>query len=1217
MLDQKRITFHLYHTNGIGYRKDNGGNFVSDPTKSVDTDSFGVGEGVIQITDESDKVTQTLNVESIEYHKRLYFPCEATIRMTATESNPSTLAKDVKAYFKNRPIDIVDKKDNVYIYIARNYYVESVKAEITSKRTVIIKCKSLDALLDIKPFCRTYQGAFATEIFSKVISDVKEKLTLREKPVEASQLCHLSYQKGTETHELHQPYLVQYNETFHTFARRIAYRCGEMLYFEGGKWNIGLSDATRAILANQETALPLEVSGNIESIDTCVDESPIDIEMFSSDYTSPSTEADKTSYRYHTAITADEYMHGLKPSDRCKASDGYNAARLVVKMLSGFFTGATYIDSLSNLAKESVVDLLFWYFPGLGLNSTYKEEFEKLLKAEKDNKLQPSDISSSDKTKNLFNAFYDLVSTNERQAKNSEISLTYSGTSYNVGLGDAVKISDSTHTPYNPHTPYIITELSGVVKLQGIEKTLVAEHSLKAVPGDAQTDKIYPPYTPEIETVRKTGPLQAKVIDNADPLRMNRVRVKYPWDSGAKNSPWIRVAQPYVEESIGGFNFMLQPGSVVMLDYEDGNIECPYVDGSVPWKPRQTFRGEPSLDKNYNLADIQNLLIGHNGQYIKFTDNLHQYANSNAAGTFVSNLIPPLGLMMNSVNAIAKKMGKTFEIGEGDQRWKGGIEIGDALGIYRIKGSTDKREITIESPCGTVSINAFTGITINAPNGDIRLVGKNITLEAGNNVTIKSGTNITTYSENEADTSRYATKTELVGGIASSVGAAVAKSFVDTKVMRDLVGMPIDTAKILDVSFVRSTWECLMRPVEGTSTLKSKRNMRIEVGDGKAIIPTSRLATTKDDLTNSSGASIVEKAQKAEQALQESQQTELLKNVLRYLEIYVYQCIEEISNRHTTEYNLINALQNRITTDEWTTLDGDWAEWNTPIKVLKKISAGQALPDYQAAPAPQKDVLQKLSPIIAEANLLHPLIAEDFHTAYMEGINGCLKKTKGAKDIEAKIKETATKLKDRIVDLQDNLFNHLEDNDTLADLKIRDTIIAQQQTDMHRQLLYEAATQWTDLFEVMKRKPDNPDEWEEVTLGQADYSDAPSWQTFYENLRPKLSHDNGGFFTNLLAGVSHLGTDLATNFAGPAGNRFGLASWKTLLNRHGEAGPRAYSDIAQNGGTLVISNTQNKTLELSESGTQWQDNENPFRETFLSYIRTQSLNSIMGISLRF
>ena len=65
MLDQKRITFHLYHTNGIGYRKDNEGNFVSDPTKSVDTDSFGVGEGVIQITDESDKVTQTLNVERI------------------------------------------------------------------------------------------------------------------------------------------------------------------------------------------------------------------------------------------------------------------------------------------------------------------------------------------------------------------------------------------------------------------------------------------------------------------------------------------------------------------------------------------------------------------------------------------------------------------------------------------------------------------------------------------------------------------------------------------------------------------------------------------------------------------------------------------------------------------------------------------------------------------------------------------------------------------------------------------------------------------------------------------------------------------------------------------------------------------------------------------------------------------------------------------------
>ena len=49
------------------------------------------------------------------------------------------------------------------------------------------------------------------------------------------------------------------------------------------------------------------------------------------------------------------------------------------------------------------------------------------------------------------------------------------------------------------------------------------------------------------------------------------------------------------------------------------------------------------------------------------------------------------------------------------QKATGGIEFTDEYGLYSISMSSNKRTISIDSPLGSVSINAFTGITISAP----------------------------------------------------------------------------------------------------------------------------------------------------------------------------------------------------------------------------------------------------------------------------------------------------------------------------------------------------------------------------------------------------------------------------------------------------------------------------------------------------------------------
>jgi hypothetical protein len=140
-----------------------------------------------------------------------------------------------------------------------------------------------------------------------------------------------------------------------------------------------------------------------------------------------------------------------------------------------------------------------------------------------------------------------------------------------------------------------------------------------------------------------------------------------------------------------------------------------------------------------------------------------------------------------------------------DRYLGGGFEISDYYGVYSIKGCTHNRSIDISSPYGNVSIDAFQGITINAPLGDVKIVGKNVSIEARNNLTIESGTNI--------------------------------KPFIKGK-KADWINKTLDVAnsEFLDISVYRNLLEAVLRPIGGTMLLKSNRYMRLEAGKGKTTI---------------------------------------------------------------------------------------------------------------------------------------------------------------------------------------------------------------------------------------------------------------------------------------------------------------------------------------------------------------------------------------------
>ena len=72
----------------------------------------------------------------------------------------------------------------------------------------------------------------------------------------------------------------------------------------------------------------------------------------------------------------------------------------------------------------------------------------------------------------------------------------------------------------------------------------------------------------------------AIVKDNNDPLGMGRVRVQFLWQAKRNEmTPWIRVVQPYTGGG-KGFYFVPEIGEEVMIDFEGGNAERPFVLGA-------------------------------------------------------------------------------------------------------------------------------------------------------------------------------------------------------------------------------------------------------------------------------------------------------------------------------------------------------------------------------------------------------------------------------------------------------------------------------------------------------------------------------------------------------------------------------------------------------------------------------------------------------------
>ena len=98
------------------------------------------------------------------------------------------------------------------------------------------------------------------------------------------------------------------------------------------------------------------------------------------------------------------------------------------------------------------------------------------------------------------------------------------------------------------------------------------------------------------------GVSMAIVTDNEDPAELGRVKVTYPWRSTSDESYWARIAAPMAGPDRGAY-FLPEEGDEVLVGFEDGDFEHPYVLGGL-WNGKDS-PPETNDDGNNDVRTVR------------------------------------------------------------------------------------------------------------------------------------------------------------------------------------------------------------------------------------------------------------------------------------------------------------------------------------------------------------------------------------------------------------------------------------------------------------------------------------------------------------------------------------------------------------------------------------------------------------------------------------
>lgn len=798
--------------------------YTLDICKSSDSNTFlsltydKVGNASAQINISG--ISLTCKLLEIHFAKAVYQPGVVRFKLHLSGKSRPNIT-DIFKQFQNTYINLFggEKKSQ---NIAIKYHLFDIQPEIKSESTsaidLTIVAYSPDKYLALDKYCKAYTGKkllhdivsdkqnWPNQLPDEITKDYSKKQGTTEttdsetgKKIDTSLIIyapqHLSSDETTSK-EYIQPYLVQYNESFLDFLVRVMSRCGEFFFYENGKFHFGWKPSDSFTIDKYAAA---RFSQSIYSawgnnkIGVVHDNYNYQDVNSGKNYKDRPRNNSSSSLNVNSEIASDENLTPIPPKNKYTSMEEFALmpGAFAVSTVSEMLNEQTLTDMITAFTTKKLTTITSSTHASTDANDQYEDDFFPENKKEGESQSAEYKERLDGKNVHLYSTtvsleqepfsqtFYTKIEQNMKQAEQGRAFIDLRENFYEkLSLGAEVTFEG---------TSYIVVRINGEIT-SGTESV-----QIEILP--KVSDKFYPPLAP-VSPIRTVSAQRAFVAANNDPMRMNRVRVRFPWQKDEDDpSPWIRIALPMASED-SGFNFIPENGDEAIVNFENGNIEKPYVEGllySADRKPSYTY-------KKNNMRSISS----RNGHSIIFTD------NKNGSDAFQSLLT--LWSTVNSFVPVWK-----FDGSKSMQKATGGIELTDEYGLYSISMSSNKRAISIDSPLGSVSINAFTGITISAPNGNIRIEGKNIDIVAGNNLSFSSGNNI--------NTEFWPFKWSKGSFEETISGAEVSSDLLKTTI-----------GKVIDMKLIRTVIEAFLRPIGGTMLIKSYRYMRLEAGKGSAKI---------------------------------------------------------------------------------------------------------------------------------------------------------------------------------------------------------------------------------------------------------------------------------------------------------------------------------------------------------------------------------------------
>lgn len=209
---------------------------------------------------------------------------------------------------------------------------------------------------------------------------------------------------------------------------------------------------------------------------------------------------------------------------------------------------------------------------------------------------------------------------------------------------------------------------------------------------------------------RVFGVMVGTVAQNYDVMMPGRLCVSLPSRDEGNQLRWARLALPYAGSRWGVY-FMPEVGDQVLVAFEQGNIERPYVIGCVS-KTKDLF-----LNQTANLLNSNKRIVTHNGNAIEFEDN---------AGEGAADKI--------TIRTAGKELSTEHSITLDNAKHK--IIITDQAGMNEIEMNTLNGQMEIKAATKlTIKVGELIQLTMNGVSGVTELQTKDFRVNASNGIT--------------------------------------------------------------------------------------------------------------------------------------------------------------------------------------------------------------------------------------------------------------------------------------------------------------------------------------------------------------------------------------------------------------------------------------------------------------------------------------------------